>query len=158
MKHFSELTNYKNNILLKLVSNENLIKALYNTDKNFLDQSLPINFDPTSLIYDSIFPYPYIPNIIDSPKTFITMNFDNFRYINNVFKSGILNFNILTHYFLMPTDYGLRTDYILKEIDLLFNKQYDVGSFNLELYAGGDFVVNEKYYGISISYVFTDFQ
>jgi hypothetical protein len=158
LSNFSELTDYKNNIIFKLISNENLVKAIYNTDRSFLSQSLPENFDTTSLVYDSIFPYSYIPNITTSPKTFITMSFINFKYINNVFKSGILNFNILSHHSLMSTDYGLRTDYILKEIDLLFNKQHDVGAFNLELYSGGDFIINENYYGMSINYKFYDFQ
>lgn len=158
MSNFSELLTYKNNIILKIISDINLVKAIYNTGNDFINQSLPDNFDVTSLIYTQIYPYSYIPDIKKEASTFITMRFGDFKYINNAFKSGIVTFYVLAHQSLMSTDYGLRTDYILNQIDLLFNKQYGVGAFNLELYSGGDFIANENYYGISVSYKFTDFQ
>jgi hypothetical protein len=40
----------------------------------------------------------------------------------------------------------------------MFNKQYGVGVFNLELGNGGDLSVNENFFGATISYKFTDFQ
>lgn len=157
MSNFSELSDYKSNIILNIISSPNLVKAIYNTDSDFINQSLPVDFDVTSLIYSQIYPYSYVPSTTTQATTFITMRFGDFKYINNVFKSGILTFYIMVHHSLMSTDYRLRTDYILNQIDLLFNKKSDVGFFNLELYSGGDFVVNENYYGMSISYKFTDF-
>ena len=157
MSNFSELSTYKSNIIMNIISSTNLVKAIYNTDADFISQSLPVNFDASSLVYSSLFPYQYVPSVTTEAKTFVTMGFNNFKYINNIFKSGILTFYILVHHSLMSTDYHLRTDYILNQIDLLFNKKSDVGFFNLELYSGGDFIVNENYYGMSVSYKFTDF-
>lgn len=158
MGHFEELIKYKNNIALKIISNNNLIKALVNNTSDFLNQPLPSGFDSTSLIYTQIFPYKFIPGINTEPTTFITMSFGNFDYRNNEFKSGIVYFYIITHQSLISTDYGLRYDYILNQIDLMFNKQYEIGSFNLELNNGGDFQIDENYFGSMISYKFIDFQ
>lgn len=159
MSHFLELTQYKNNIAYKLITNEDLVKALVNNTRDFLNQPLPNNFDSTSLIYTQIFPWRVNPSIETTPKSYITMSFGNFKYINNCFKSGIVTFYIFMHKSLIPTDVGLRYDYILSEIDALFNKQYDVGVFGLELSnGGGDFQVNDDYFGAMMPYKFTDFQ
>ena len=158
MSHFQELTEYKNNIMFKLITNENLLKALVNNNKDFINQSLPENFSPSNLIYSNIYPYRHVPSITTDPKTFITMSFTNFDYRNNEFKSGVLSFFIITHSTLASTDYGLRYDYILSQIDQMFNKQYGVGAFRLNLVNGGDLQVNEEYFGSMISYKFVDFQ
>lgn len=152
------LSVYKNNIALKIISNNNLVKALIINDSRFLDQSLPKNFEISSLLYSQIFPYAFVPDINTEPQTFITMSFDNFRYINNKFKSGIVTFYVFTYKSLIPTDFGLRYDYILHQIDQMFNKKYEVGAFNLVINGGGDFHANENYYGSTASYKFTDFQ
>ncbi len=159
MSHFLELTQYKNNIAYKLIANEDLVKALVNNTSDFLNQSLPNNYDPTSLIYTQIFPWRVNPSTETIPKSYITMSFGNFKYINNCFKSGIVTFYIFMHKSLIPTDVGLRYDYILSEVDLLFNKNSEnVGAFNFELSnGGGDFQVNDDYFGTMMPYRFVDF-
>lgn len=157
MGQFEKLSEYKNNILYKLITNENLVKALVCNDEDFLNYDLS-GFNPTTLIYNQIFPYQYTNNTEDTLKTFITMSFGNYKYINNSFKSGIFSIFIFSHKNLMKTDNGLRTDYILNEVDDMFNKKKDVGNFSLELYGGGDFKVNNDYFGSFITYKFTDFQ
>lgn len=158
MSHFIELNNYKKNIMFKLLTNENLVKALINNNSDFINQSLPEDFQPPSLIYSHIYPYRYIPNIETEPKNFITLSFGNYRYSNNVFKSGIVTFHISCHTSMLQTDYGLRYDYILNQIDELFNNKNDIGSFNLILESGGDLIINDNYFGCLISYKFYDFQ
>jgi hypothetical protein len=158
MSGFAKLSDYKYNVLYKLITNENLIKALVSTDEDFLNYDLT-SFNPTTLIYSQIFPYQYTNNIEDAPKTYITMSFGNYKYVNNAFKSGIFSVFIFTHKSLMKTDSGLRTDYILNEVDSMFNKSNnDVGVYTLEIYSGGDFKVNDDYFGSFVSYKFTDFQ
>lgn len=158
MSHFEELTQYKNNIAMKIIENDNLLKALVNNNTDFLNQSLPANFDCTSVLYTQVFPYKFIPDVVTDAKTYLTMSFGNYNYTNNEFKSGNVYFYIITHKSLIRTDYGLRYDYILNQLDLMFNKQYGVGAFNLELGNGGDLSVNENFFGATISYKFTDFQ
>jgi len=154
---FSSLTDYKNNIIYKLITNENLLKALVINSKDFLNYNLPNDFIPSSLIYSQIFPYQYTINIQDNPLNYITMSFGNYKYINNSFKSGLLNIYIFSHSSLIETEYGLRYDYMLDQIDSMFNKKKDVGDFSLELYSGGDFKINDDYFGCVISYKFIDF-
>jgi len=157
MGQFAKLSEYKYNVLLKLITNNDLVKALIFNEEDFLNHNLG-SFDSISLIYSQIFPYQYTMNIVDEMKTYITMSFGNYKYVNNVLKSGIFSLYIFTHKQLMKTDNGLRTDYILDQIDTMFNKKRGVGSFSLELYSGGDFKVNDDYFGSVISYKFTDFQ
>lgn len=159
MGSFARLTEYKNNILIKLITNENLLKALVINEEDYLDQNLPENFQPTSLIYERIYPYQYTINIEDEMKTYITISFGNYKYINNCFKSGILTFFVFTHKTLISkSNYGLRTDLIIDYIDSMFNQKKDVGDFSLELYGGGDIKVSDDYFGSMISYKFCDFQ
>ena len=159
MGQFDQLTTYKNNIGIKLIENNNLVKALINNNSDFLNQSLPDGFKPTDLLHNRIYPYVFIPKVETEPKNFITMSFGKYNYVNNVFKSGILSFYIICHFSLLKTDYGVRYDYILSQIDSMFNKESDVGIFNLTIDSGGDLpVINEHYFGSMISYKFYDFQ
>jgi len=159
MGQFTQLTEYKNNIGLKLITNENLVKALINTNTDFLNQSLPDGFKPTDLLHNRIYPYIFIPGVESDPKNFITMSFGKYDYVNNVFKSGILSFYIICHFSLLKTDYGLRYDYIFDQIDSMFNKESDVGVFDLTIDSGGDLpIISDNYFGSKISYKFYDFQ
>lgn len=159
MGQFQKLTDYKNNIMYKLITNEKLVKALVINEEDFLDRDLPENFSPASIIYSQIYPYQYVSSIESEPKTFITMSFGNYRYVNNCFKSGVLNFYVFTHKSLISkSNYGLRTDFIIDEVDSMFNKSDSVGVFKLELNSGGDIKLDDEYFGSVISYKFTDFQ
>lgn len=155
---FAKLTSYKNNIAMKILMNDNIIKALSNNNSDFLADPLPSPEDIFLLFYDNIFPYKHVPEINDDVSTFITMEFDRHRYINNSFKSGHVTFYVFTHKSIVRTDYGLRYDYLLNEINNLFNKELGVaGVFKLNLIGAGDFQANENYYGATVTYEFTDF-
>ncbi|NLK93349.1 MAG: hypothetical protein GX273_09550 [Bacteroidales bacterium] len=152
------ITNYKNNIAERILTNNNIVRALVNTDSDFLNQALPNNFEPYTLLYKQIFPFAFVPGINAEDKTFITMAFNDFRYVNNVFKEGTVSFYVFTHNNLIPTKYGLRYDYISYQLDKMFNKKYGIGAFSLDIEGGGDLQVSENYFGVMLSYKFTDFQ
>lgn len=154
---FQRLNEYKNNILYKLITNDNLVKALICNDENFLDYDSS-NFNPATLIYSQIFPYQYSFDINIEPQSFITMSFGNYSYVNNCFKSGIFSIYVITHNSLLKTSYGLRTDYILNEVDNMFNQTKEFGDFKSDLYSSGDIKVSDEYFGCMISYKFYDFQ
>lgn len=141
---------------MHLLTNEKIVKAIVNNNANFLDTPLPNN--PITLLYDNIYPYKHTFNTIEEVKTFITMDFGEYKYINNKFQSGLVTFYTFSHKSIIRTDYGLRYDFILKEINNLFNKQHSIGAFNLTLVGGGDFQVNHDYFGALVTYRFTDFQ
>ena len=158
MSRFAELGQNKLNILMKLIGNEDIVKCLVNNQSNFLDISLPIGFDVASLIYDSIYPYRFVPQIQTEPKTFITMRF-GYKPNGMTYKNGSIYFYIITHNSLIRTDYGmLRYDFLANKIDELMNSSRDIGLGKLPFYDMDDFIVNENYIGIYLAYKSTEFQ
>lgn len=157
MARFEELGQYKNNIVEKLIAKQEICKALFYSDRNFLDK--PNITDPEALIYQHIFPFRFIPNKDDSEmKTYITMAFRKYRSINNAFKTGYIHIHIFTHKDLHRTDYGtLRTDFLLSQVDKALNKQSGIGIGKLEFDEADEYFVNDKYMGMYASYKPVDF-
>ena len=158
MSRFAELGQNKLTILMKLIGNEDIVKCLVNNQSNFLDISLPMDFDVTSLIYNSIYPYRFIPQIQTEPKTFITMRF-GYKPNGMTYKNGSIYFYIITHNSLIRTDYGmLRYDFLANKIDEMMNSSRDIGLGKLPFHDMDDFIVNENYIGIYLAYKSTEFQ
>ena len=156
MSRFKELGEYKNKIMMCLLSNQNIVKALTYNTPDF--STKPDVDDPSSLIYNNIFPYKNIPLTQNEQKTFITMCFSDYRKTGRSFKIGYIDFYIFTHFNLMPTDLGiLRTDYILSEIDDLFNEYTDLGIGRLMFDKMNEFQINEYFSGYIISYKDTSY-
>lgn len=157
MARLNELSEYKFTIISRLLENEELCKAIYYNDTDFLDKAC-IN-DPTEkLVYNHIFPYRFIPDVNESKKTFVTMSFQKFHLVNNSFKKGLIYLYVVTHRDLFKTDYGVtRIDYILNKIDELFNQKRGIGMGKLEFYEMNEFLANEKYQGNYICYKPIDF-
>lgn len=154
---FKELSEYKNNILIKLITNENLIKALTNNTPDFLDQ--PLIPDVTTTIYSEIWPYRYVPNISDSAKVYLTMAFTNYKKLGNQYKSGNIYFYVFCHKSLVRTDYGcLRYDYIAEELDTMFSEERGYGLGKLEFASMDDILIGDNYVGVVISYRIVEFK
>ena len=157
MSRFKELSEYKNNILIKLISNENLIKALTNNTPDFLDQ--PLISDTASTIYSEIWPYRYVPDISDSAKTYLTMAFTGYRKLGNQYKSGNIFFYVFCHKSLVRTNYGfLRYDYIAGLVDEMFSEERGFGLGKLEFSSMDDIMINDDYMGISLGYKIVEFK
>jgi hypothetical protein len=158
MSRFSELSKNKLTILMKLIEDERIVKCLVNNEQNFLDVSLPSDFNVTSLIYNSIYPYKFIPAIETEPKTYITMSF-RYKPDGITFKNGSIYFYIFTHNSLITTDYGmLRYDFLVNKIDEIFNSSRDIGIGKLPFYEMGDIPINENYSGVYLAYQSTEWQ
>ncbi|GAV11289.1 hypothetical protein [Paenibacillus sp. NAIST15-1] len=156
MTRLCELSTMKTEIMTRIISNKNLCKALYYNDPDFLDK-IEIN-DPYSLLYDRVFPYRRVPEVEDEAKTFINLSLSRFRKIDNSFKDGLITIFVITHTDLVRTDYGiLRYDYIINEIDELFNQKRGLGIGKLEFAGMDELYVNKKFIGISVSYKPVDF-
>ena len=141
-----------------MVESSKIVKCLVNNESNFLDIPIPVDFDATSLIYNSIYPYKFIPTAQTEAKTFITMSF-GYKPNGMTFKNGSVYFYIITHNSLIRTDYGsLRYDILLNYIDEIFSESRDITIGKLPFYDMGEFSVNESYSGIYICYKTTEFQ
>jgi hypothetical protein len=154
---FSELGKNKNEIMMRLVSNENIVKALTYNNTDFLNQPTPE--DAVGLIYTQIFPYQKVPTTQDTAKTFITMKF-GYKPDGTFFKVSTIFFYVITHISLVRTDYGiLRYDFLINEIDKMFNSQRGIGIGKLPFYAMDDFQVsgNSDWLGAFVAYKSTEF-
>jgi len=143
---------------MKLIENPNIVKCLVNNEDNFLDVPLLGDFDVSSLIYNQIFPWRFVPKPLETANTFITMKF-SYKPKGVTFKNSTIFFYIITHNSLLTTDYGtLRCDFLVNEIDKVFNSSRDLGLGKLEFYDMDEILVNENYSGISLAYKSTEFQ
>lgn len=158
MGRFNELGKNKTTILLKLIESSEVVKCLINNQPNFLDIPLPENFDSSSCIYDSIYPYRFSPDVKTEAKTYITMSF-SYKPDGRKFKNSSIYFYLFCHNSLIKTDYGsLRYDMLLNYVDKIFNQFNDLQSSKLQFYDMNEITVNENYSGIYIAYKAKEFQ
>ena len=156
---FSDLSKNKIALIQSLLQKDEIVKCLVSTDENFLSYDIS-DFDRTSLVYKNIFPYAHSPNIEDKPKSMICMSFDYRPYRNGqTFKIGSINYYVITHYSLMSTDEGLRTDYLIGEIDEEINLSRLVGISKMLFDGMKDMQIDSKgnWIGTQIKYKSTEF-
>ncbi|ALS22308.1 hypothetical protein [Paenibacillus naphthalenovorans] len=159
MSRLKELTKYKNTIIERLVGNQNICKAVFYQDRSFLEKP---DVAPEQLLYENIYPYNYIPENADNlsvAKTYITISITDYRKAGSIkFKAGNIFINVITHKDLFRTDYGfLRTDYLISEIDDLFEGKRGVGIGTLEFMGAKEITINEQYMGAYLHYRPVDF-
>ena len=158
MGRFKELGQNKGILLTKLIEDDAIVKCLVNKESHFLDIPLPGGFDKTSLFCSQIYPYKHIPTAQTEAKTLISMKFD-YRPNGMMYKDGSIHFYIMTHNSLLKTDYGvLRHDFLVNKIDEGFNASREIGIGKLLFHRMGEFIVNENYYGVYLTYKTTEFQ
>lgn len=155
MSRFSNLARDKATVIDKITSCNDIMKALYYNETNFLDQP---DLDWTSLLFDRLYPHRFVPGTSDQKKTYIAVSFGKYKPVKNAFKSGLITFSVFTHQDLFRTDYGsLRTDYIITKLDEIFNEVEGLGVGKAEFYDMDALSVNADYHGSYISYKTYDF-
>lgn len=162
MGRFDDLHDIKSNIMSKLYSCEDIVKCLlYNkdTDVDFLKKNIPVGYDASSLIYTQIFPYYFVPKIETDANIYITMKF-RYKPCKTKYKIGSICFYVTSHQSLMQSDEGLRTDFIIRKIDEIFNCSRGIGLGQLEFDDMSDFMVDSsgQWIGSYIAYKSTEFQ
>lgn len=153
MSRLSEITTYKNTILTQLIQNDNIVKALGNVSPNFLD--LPSITQPRDLLFKNIFPYAFIPDSQDIQNSYITamFKFRNDTRSGNFYKLGCVGFYVFSHQDIIKTDYPwLRPDFIVGEIDMLFNESRDLGIGKLQFNRMEDVKLSNVHSGCYIEY------
>lgn len=125
---FEDLSLNKIKIMEAIYNNDNIIKALlYRKETpSFLDRVVPSDYDRTSLLYSQIWPWKYIPQITDEANIYITSNFV-FKPHDNMYKISNFYLYVICHKSLMGCDQGLVNDFILSELDNIFNQSRLVG-------------------------------
>lgn len=155
MAFLSEISDYKNTIIKRLLTDQDLCRALHYQVPNFLEKP---DIDPVGLIYQNIFPHRFIPDIKMETGTYITFALGDFKLVNNNFKTGIVSINIFTHRDTFKTEYGCtRTDFIVNKVDELLNYKDGIGIGKLQFKSLNEYVINEKFQGYVITYQPVDF-
>lgn len=155
--NFTDIGKLRLQIFTDILGNSTLLKAIGNSQSNFLDFSTP---DSMVLRYTQVYPYSVASTKFIDAKTYLTMTLTGFKPLNGSqqIKDGIIRFYIVCHQDLLRTDYGFRTDYILPLIDGLFAKRNGLGIGKVEFIGMDDLMgLPDKYFGTTIAYRVVDF-
>lgn len=159
MSRLQEVTDYKNTIIQRLISSQDICKAVYYREPAFL--SCP-EVSIEDVLYKNIFPFNYIPTTqeeISEKKIYITISLTDFRKsANEKFKAGLIIIRTFMHKDKFVTDEGaLRSDFIIQKIDEILNESRGIGIGKLDFVDMQEFMVNQDYPGAFIRYRPVDF-
>lgn len=158
-----KIPEYKMNILNRVFESDSLVKLLaYDASDALFRPSLE---NPSSLLYDRVFPYRFVPKPTEEQRTYLTIGLNGFTRAQEGFTvyddyiAGQIYFYTFTHFDLMRTDTGVRQDLILGEIDRIFDGAKGLGMGELKLrYANELWMHNNKFGGYSVAFTVTDFK
>ena len=122
-----ELFDYKNQLMDDLLSNEQIIRLLSDDGKTLSS--------PESLVYSQVFPYEYVPDVVEHGQTFICCEVDIKDVIDKTFLMPVLYIWVFTHKSKVRlTGGGVRTDKLSSEITKIINgsRMYGLGELNLQ--------------------------
>ncbi len=142
-------------MLQEFLNNDNLVKALMFDVPDFLSKSIPSDFDRTSLLYDRVWPFRYIPEIQDDKKSLITTHWHFQAYDRgDTYKIAGVTFFVIVHFDLIRIDDGLRTDFLIAEIEHSRKRSSLIGTSKLKFQDMEDFVADTggKWLGTRIKY------
>jgi len=153
----NSITDYKNKIIMKIIENTDLLKALVNTDSDFLSVELLIS--PEEAVYSYVFPYMDSKTILTETQSFITMEFRDFKASKgNCYKSGQVLFYIICEKSLIKTTQGNRYDYIFERLMEIFDESKDIGIGKMIISKWGDMAFGDNYLGCYCILELTDFK
>lgn len=150
-------------IIQKMLSNDNLKKLLYYSNKECL--SMNKNYTQMPLL-DQEATYSLIGNQIRLiPKltidsnilSYIIISFDNFTPSDNPqYRDNIITFDIICHFDQWNLgDFKLRPYKIAGELDGMFNNTHLSGIGTLQFLGANQLVLNDEFAGVSLMYSVT---
>jgi len=146
-----ELFDYKNQLMDDLLTNETILRLL---DDNC--DTLP---DPKDLIYSQVFPFEYVPEVVEHGQTFICSEVDIKNVINKTFLLPAIYIWVFTHKskIRLQDGGGVRTDKLSSEIVKMINgsRFYGLGELNLD--SARRFSPIPNYQGRIFTFVTKDF-
>jgi hypothetical protein len=152
-----------NDAFSKIISDEQLIKALVIYDMNFLNvtptsQQKAILDNPAILIRQQIFPYKKVTLATDNAKPYITSAWVNFKKQGMTYKSGIVYFYIICPVAYERTYMGIRYQFIADRLESIFSEGNNSNIGKFMFYDRGDFdVLVDGYLGHYIAFSVQDF-
>lgn len=145
-----EFFDYKSELIKTLCSNKDIVRLITDCEK----PKVP-NHD---LAYTHIFPYEYIPDIVDEGKTFICCDVDITQVMDKTYYKPTLYIWAFTYKTkLHLPDGGVRTDELARAINAELNGNRNYGLGTLELQSVSSFAPIKDYLGRQLVYGATDF-
>ncbi len=159
MAHLKELTLFKEELMYRIVSNEQIMKTIAYPTEDCLDKTVD---DPGFYLYKNIFPYRWtVDETQANQETYITMDFADFRLSEVHYKNLAMGIYVFCHKDIMLIRNGdrrmLRIDYILQELDTMLNRSRDFGIGRLQFAGLSSIQVNHEITGSVIAYNTFDF-
>lgn len=160
MQKFGQsLTEIKTQIASKIISNNNLIRALIIQDEDFENTTLTqeqviILNNPDTLIRKQIMLTKNVTAITDKSMPYITSMCVDFKKKSHNYQEGMIWFYIILPNTWEKTAYGIRYDYIGDKLDEIFGES-GIGKF--EFNKRGDMPIDENFIGHYISFDILDF-
>ncbi len=110
-----------------------MVKALAFDTPDFLSKDIT-NYDRTSLLYDRVWPFRYLPKVQDERKS-IVMTLWSFAPYRGESTYAISNvtFYVIVYFDIIQTNEGLRTDFIFSEIESTRKKTELIGTSRFRL-------------------------
>jgi hypothetical protein len=158
-----KITEYKNKVINRIFENKELCKLLYYNEPDALFKP-DVENPKKTLMYKSVFPYRFVPDIVDNQQTYLTLgvgrlnNSESGFKVYNDYRTLMIYIYFFTHVDLMRTSVGVRQDFMLGEIDKLFNrKKESIGMGDTPIgYVSELWSHNNKFGGYATSYNITD--
>lgn len=122
-----ELFDYKNQLMDDMLTNEQIIRLLSDDGETLTA--------PENLVYTQVYPYEYVPDVVEHGQTFICCEVDIKDVIDKTFLVPVLYIWVFTHKskVRLPGG-GVRTDKLSSEITKIINgsRMYGLGELNLQ--------------------------
>lgn len=145
-----ELFDYKNQLMMDLATNEEIVKLL--------DDSNEMVENPTELIYKRIFPYEYVPEIVEEGHSFICFDVDIQSSLNKTYYLPAVYVWVFTHKNkLRLEEGGVRPDKICSAICEAINGSRYYGLGELDLSSVKRFSPMQDYQGKVMTFQTIDF-
>jgi hypothetical protein len=145
-----EFFNYKNQLMSDMLMNETIVRLL--------DDELQLT-NAESLVYKQVFPYEYVPDVVEHGQTFICCEVDIKEVYSKTFLTPAIYIWVFTHTskLRLPDGGGVRTDKLSSEITKIINGSRFYGLGELNLYAAKRFSPISHYQGRVLTFYTREF-
>lgn len=134
-----EFFDYKNKLMEDILTNESIVR-LINAD-------IPLE-RASDLAYKQVFPYEYIPDVVEHGDTFVCFDVDIQESVNKTFLLPNIYVWVMSHKSLLRLpEGGVRTDKLASEIARAINGSRFYGLGELNLYSARRFAPVTDYQG-----------
>ena len=147
----NEVILYKNIVMQKLLES-NILTELVDVEGEYAGHE-------EDLLYKRIYPYEYIPDIIEETGCYILFDIDvELNRRNKTFNKFNLFIYTLAHVNTMRTPTGLRPDLMVTEIEKIFEGFSILGVGEMQLVYNRRFYTGERFRGRALCFEMADFR